>query len=199
MTIELSADPSGFFRERLVSALGRRNVRVSEGTEVYLVHLLTGFVHVSADEALGQPLVERLAEALEAPGDVERFRRFRALGDNALYVSGFFSDHLDRRGISRDYVVSMGGRAYVAAGDLAERRVGGGAHGLHEVYDELADGFDKLALILDEVRETTSLRTPQDIVRLYERWRRTGSKVLAERLEQEGVFPQEAPKKRLLH
>lgn len=199
MTIELSADPSGFFRERLVSALGRRNVTVSEDTEVYLVHLLTGFVHVTADEAIGQPLVERLAEALEAPSAVERFRRFRALGDNALYVAGFFSDHLTRRGISRDYVVSMGGRAYFAAGDLAERRLGGGSLAPPEIFDELAGDFDRLALILDEVRETTSLRTPQDIVRLYERWRRTGSRVLAERLEQEGVFPQGEPKRHLLH
>jgi hypothetical protein len=163
-------------------------VSISTSTEVYLVHLLTGFVHVTADAALGQPLVQRLAEALEAPSTSERFRRFRALGDSALYISGFFSDHLSRRGVSRGYVVAMGGRAYVAASD-----VGG------DMFAELAEGFDDLAQVLDEVRETTSLRTPQDIVRLYERWRRTRSPSLAERLEAEGVFPQEAPKKQMLH
>jgi len=188
MTIELSANPTGFFRERLLEALTRRHVSVSESTEVYLVHLLAGFVTTSADDALERPLVEHLARALEAPSNTERFRRFRALGDNALYVCGFFSDHLDRRGVSRGYVVSMGGRAYVAAAD-----VGG------FVYEELGESFDLLAQVLDEVRETTSLRTPQDIVRLYERWRRTGSPALAERLEAEGVFPQGAPKKSMLH
>jgi hypothetical protein len=188
MTIELSADPTGFFHERLREALERRHMNLSEPTEVYLVHLLTGFVHITADEALERPLVERMAHALEAPSTTESFRRFRALGDNALYISGFFSDHLDRRGVSRGYVVAMGGRAYVAASSF------GG-----DLFEELAESFDTLAQVLDEVRETTSLRTPQDIVRLYERWRRTKSPALAERLEAEGVFPQGAPKKQLLH
>jgi hypothetical protein len=188
MSIELSASPSSFFRERLLHALTRRHATISESTEVYLVHLLTGFVHVTEDEALEQPLVQRLAEALETPSTTERFHRFRALGDSALYISGFFAGRLDRRGVSRDYVVAMGGRAYVAAADV------GGC-----VYEELAESFDLLAQVLDEVRETTSLRTPQDIVRLYERWRRTGSPVLAERLEAAGVFPQGSPKKQMLH
>jgi len=36
----------------------------------------------------------------------------------------------------------------------------------------------------------TSLRTPQDIVRLYDRWRQGRSVAIAERLAAAGVFPQ---------
>ena len=68
-------------------------------------------------------------------------------------------------------------------GDLAS------GSGLEDAYPELAEAFDLLARALDDVRETTALRTPQDIVRLYERWRRTGSPLLADRLREEGVYP----------
>ncbi|MCZ7687217.1 MAG: hypothetical protein M5U28_54170 [Sandaracinaceae bacterium] len=44
------------------------------------------------------------------------------------------------------------------------------------------------------------MRTPQDIVKLYDRWRRTRSPRLAERLRAEGVFPTgEGPGGRILH
>ena len=197
MSIELSPDMSGFFQERLAAALARRRVDTDVATEAYLVRLLASFADAPVDPALDQPLVARLAEALEAPSDHERLRLFRALGDNALYVCGFFSDRLERRGVSRGYVVSMGERAYVSAAYLSGR-----AHLrsiFAEVYDELADRFDLFAQVLDEVRESTSLRTPQDIVRLYERWRRTGSPLLAKRLQSEGVFPQPASRKTTLH
>lgn len=188
-TILLDADMTGFFRDRLVAAMSRRDVRVSEATEFYLVHLLTDHARRPAKDALDQPLVHRLAAAVEAPRTAERFRLFRELGDAALYVAGFFSDHFTRRGISRDYVVSMGHRGYGEAADLCDRTWGAdGAFG--EVYPELAESFESYARILDEVRETTALRTPQDIVRLYDRWRRTGSPLLAERLQEHGVFPQ---------
>lgn len=194
----MTGDMTGFFRDRLAVALTRRSVRVSELTEVYLVHLLASFVHASPEKALNEPLVHRMADALSAPTNTERFRKFRELGDHALYACGFFSDHLERRGIAREYVVTMGGRAYVQAGDLMSRTHGAQPDGFGDVYDELAHAFDALARVLDDVRECTSLRTPQDIVRLYERWRRTGSPLLAARLEEEGVFPQSGGSK-LVH
>jgi hypothetical protein len=114
-------------------------------------------------------------------------------------VCGFFGDHLRRRGISRDYVVGLGERAYGEAGDLCGRAWRSSDGSLRQVYPELAGRFDVFARVLDEVRETTALRTPQDIVRLYERWRRTKSPTLARRLKEEGVFPQDGGGDRVLH
>ena len=55
---------------------------------------------------------------------------------------------------------------------------------------ELAEGFDDFARVLDEVRERTVLRSPQDIVRLYDLWKRTKDPRFAEKLRGQGVFPQ---------
>lgn len=187
--IEAHADVRGYFRERLMGALARRGVQPGETTEFYLVDLLARFA-TGAAQGVEEPLVYRLAEALETREPHLRFRRFREMGDAALYALGFFFDHLHRRGISRRYVVGMGEKAYARASDLAGWSGGRGDAAFTEAFEELAGGFDEFARALDDVREATTLRTPQDIVRLYDRWRRNGSPVLAERLQAAGVYPQ---------
>ncbi|MGE0790221.1 MAG: hypothetical protein AB7S26_31390 [Sandaracinaceae bacterium] len=196
MSIEMSGNVRGWFHERLQAAFSRTQATASAETEMYLVELLARHAERANPEALLRPLALMLADALEAEGP-DRLRRLRELGDTALYVLGFFEDHLQRRGVSRDYVVSMGGRAYARAEVLsvyvpseAVRR---------DVYGELADGFATYAEAFDEVRESTVLRTPQDIVRLYEKWKRTKSPRVAERLRSEGVFPMVEDDSELLH
>lgn len=180
---------ASYFQERLRSVLERRSLRLGGAVEIYLVHLLERYSHARPDQAM-RPLVEHLSDALDAPSPQDRLRRYREMGDAALCVCGLFHEHLAARGINRRYVVSMGGHAYRHASHLAGATPGAVAEDSAGVYGELADRFDPIASVLDDVRETTSLRTPQDVVRLYERWRRTGSPVLAERLRQAGVYPQ---------
>ena len=179
--IEPHGDVRLYFRERLQTALQEHEVRAAERTEFYLVNLLSGFALSPAEELLVRPLAEHLAKALEAETYQERLKRFRDLGDSALYICGFFADHLEHRKISRDYVVAVGGRAYGEAGTLRPA--------LSDVYGELAEKFDVFARVIYDVREQTALRTPQDIVKLYDRWRKTRSPNLARRLGAEGVFP----------
>lgn len=195
VSIQMSGDVRGWFHERLEAALDRNQTPASERTRLYLVELLARFAERPSVATWNRPLALQLADAAEADG-AERIRLLRSLGDAALYVLGFFEDHVERRGVTRDYVVTMGGRAYAGAESLA-------AYDPREsvrcgVYAELADGFEAYVHALDDVRESTALRTPQDIVRLYERWKRTRSPRLAERLREEGVFPA-VPGSQLLH
>jgi hypothetical protein len=180
MSIETFADLRGWFRERLEAALGDRGLAAEEATRAYLVDLLARVGLGKENAALSRPLAIQLAEARSAEGG-DRFRLYRALGDDALYLRGFCAEHLDHRGITTDYVATLGEAAYDHAGDLA---LGGG-----EVYRELSRKFEPFAEALDDVREGTALRTPSDIVRLYDRWTRTRSPKIAERLSAEGVFP----------
>lgn len=186
-TIEMSGDVRGWFHERLMAALDRQGLPTSETTQVYLVELLASFATDAARIALERPLALQLADAVEAEGP-EKIRRLRVMGDTALYSLGFFEDHLERRGVNRGYVVAMGGRAYSFASTLAAYSPVEGVR--RPVYEELADGFEGFVEVLDDVRESTEMRTPQDIVKLYERYKRTRSPRLAERLREEGVFLQ---------
>jgi hypothetical protein len=190
MTIEMIGDVRGWFHERLTACLTARSVGLADETTFYLVELLAS-AGISRRESLcGRPLVLILADATQAEGG-ERLRLFRTLGDEALYVGGFFADHLERRGVTETYVSRLGTQAYETASQLAARNA-------HEatrigVYRELAALFAPITRVLDDVRESTALRTPQDIVRLYDKWRRTGSPRIAARLSAEGVYPGRGP------
>ncbi len=191
MSIETFADLRGWFRERLEGALGQRGVAAGDATRAYLVDLLARVGLGQENDALSRPLALQLAEA-RAAERAERFRLYRALGDDALYLRGFCAEHLDHRGITTDYVATLGETAYDQAGELALGSAG-------EVYRELARKFEPFADALDDVREGTALRTPRDIVRLYEKWTRTRSPKIAERLTAEGVFPAMGTPPRVVH
>jgi hypothetical protein len=184
--IETFGDLRPWFHERLDDALGRGRVDAQPETRAYLVELLA-MVGIGRRGAPGDvPLALQLRDAREASG-FERLQRYRALGDEALVLNGFFGDHLERRGVSASYVCAVGGSAYESAGTLAQASLSEAVR--IPVYRELASKFARFCEVLDEVRESTVLRTPQDIVRLYDKWRRTGSSKAAERLGEEGVFP----------
>jgi hypothetical protein len=181
-----------YFQERLASALERRRLELGGALQIYLVDLLERYAEARPDRAL-RPLVDHLSEAVSAPTPLDRLRLYREMGDAALCVCGLFGEHLTARGISRRYVTSMGGHAYRHASHLSAVP-GSRSPASSGVYGELADRFDEIAKVLVDVRETTALRTPQDVVRLYDRWRRTHSPVLAARLREAGVFPQAGSK-----
>jgi hypothetical protein len=186
--INPSADVRGFFVEHVAAAMRDLRVEAATETQGYLVDLLSNFAVSQQLHALTQPLATLLQRALEASGP-ERFSRMRELGDVALFICGFFPDSFDRRGLSRGYVVSMGGRAYLVLG-RAEVQATRDQPGRAEVFVELGGRFHDMACVLDEVRERTAMCTEGEIVRLYERWTRSGSPALAHRLQRRGVHPQ---------
>lgn len=174
-----TSDTRAFFFEMLTTALDRQRVAASGPVVVYLRDLLSDSAHsIHPSDA---PIVSRLAEAIEAGDPREKRDKLRQTGDAALYTCGFFQEHVESKGMTVSYYAAMGGRAYRAAASMPGP--------LREVLGELAENFESFADVLDEVRETTTLRTPQDIVKLYDRWRKTQNPRLAERLQREGVFP----------
>ena len=175
-----------FFRDLLQRALENQRARVQPFTELYVVNLLHEFLlsealYVQADDGTWQqkPLAFLLKEALEEAGPT-RVHLLKRLGDTSLFVSGFFPDSLARRSslVDVDYYIAMGGRAYDAVGVLGGHR---------DLWSELSSRFRLLVDLLNEVSERTQLSTNAGIVRLYERWKKTGSERLASLLAGQGV------------
>lgn len=198
--LELAADLHGFFQDALGVALSERGVEATEPTSHYLVALLTDYARPNekANETLERPLPFLLEEALAATGS-ERFERLRALGDAVLYTSGFFLDHLETRGMELGYVSALGARAYGGAASMLRR--GGRGSGADcprapELFEELSQGFVRFAHVLATVADGVFANSAQTndagMVRLYERWLRTGSSQLANALTNHGVLPTRA-------
>ena len=191
--IEAFKDVRTFFVEHVTEAMRDLRVETRAETQGYLVNLLSGFAVSGRARTLSEPLARLLQKAASAKGP-ERLSRLRDLGDVALFICGFFPDSFDRRGLSRTYVVEMGGRAYLVIG----RSSPGQSQEPSEVFVELGGRFHEMARVLDEVRERTALCTDGEILRLYERWRSSGSPAIAERLQRRGVAPQK-PRGGTLH
>jgi len=180
MSIVAADSIESFFGEVVEDALKARHVDASETATRYLVGVLAE-PHV---ETFGRPLALSLQEALVTHEPAERFSRLRELGDAVLYVSGFFADHFAARGLESRYVSTIGARAYVSADAL----LGGTT-----LFAELASRFDDFTRVISEVADRTlaqqNAHDPRGLLKLYERWLKTGSGAMAEALVEQGIFP----------
>jgi len=185
--------PAEYFKELVDSALVRQRIQAGDLTAYYLVNLLCQFVRPDArstNDLDAEPLAIRLTRALQTGGSEQR-ARLRSLGDFSLFMSGFFSDSLRRRTIDVDYYVSMGEYAY---GSLSRRDEDAFA----EVFGELARKFVGYMDVLADISEQTALTSSADLLRLYEKWMRTGSSRDGKKLIDRGIVPNASIGKRFI-
>lgn len=195
-SIQLAASMTDYFRDIVDDAVRAKKVETSAATQVYLVQLLADFARPDEDmdEAMKESPTLLLHEAIHAPASKEKFKRLRNLGDGTLYGLGFFGEHVEGRGVDRSYVAHVGSSAYDhAAAMLRVSRAGTANAGGHpDVLIELSRKFREFVKVLAHVADgamAQSARGAQGVVKLYERWLRTGSTALASGLAQRGVMP----------
>jgi len=182
--------PRAVFAELVASALWETRVQPSPMAIAYLIELLDSRVRAAAAAGDGAAEEATLAENLLAAGllaGVSRIRRLRNLGDRALFVAGFFGDSLSRSVVDIDYYGDVGRAAYAnLAESLAQQVAEGAWTGL---YRELAQRFDEFVDVLAEVGDRTRSGGSEDLLRLYERYLRTGSPRDRIRLVRRGQVP----------
>jgi hypothetical protein len=169
-----------YFKELVDGALANQHVDAGELTAFYVVHLLSEFVQ-RAGHGDNEPLGPKLVTALDSSGLGQR-ATLKQIGDASLFVSGFFSDSLRRKLVDVDYYVTIGGHAYTA---LSRHE----SDAFSAVFAELAQKFAAFVDVLTEVSERTSCTSNTDLLRLYERWVRTGSRRSGQLLIERGVVP----------
>ena len=172
-----------YFKELVDGALAHQGLAAQELTAFYVVHLLASFMQRPAGSREGDdaPLAVRLAHALDS-GGVEQRASLRQIGDLSLFVSGFFSDSLNRKLVDVDYYASIGGHAYQALSRFESDT-------LSSVFAELADKFGGFVDVLSEVSDRTSCTSNAELLRLYEKWVKTGSPRAGQLLVERGVVP----------
>jgi hypothetical protein len=172
-----------YFKELVDGALSHQRVATKELTAYYVVQLLTSFLQrdVAAVDHEETPLAVRLGRALDS-GGLQQRATLREIGDVSLFISGFFADSLNRKVIDVDYYISIGGCAYTALSRVETDT-------FSPVFAELAEKFVEFVDVLGEVSERTSCASNADLLRLYEKWLRTGSRRSGQLLVERGVMP----------
>jgi hypothetical protein len=182
-----------YFRGLVEDALDHQGVEVEDLTAYYVVQMLAAFARSDAGRGEAfwseRPLAVRLAHALEAGVSQQRVQ-LQQIGDASLFLSGFFPDRLRRSLVDVDYFTALGGYAYGSLSRLDDPT-------LSPVFSELADRFAALVDVLGEVSERSALSSSNDLLRLYERWLRTGSARCGQRLIELGVLPTAATSRRV--
>ncbi|MGQ0656909.1 MAG: hypothetical protein ACT4NU_02265 [Chromatiales bacterium] len=192
-------DVREYFHYEVHQAIDKQHVAASAEATCYVVNLLTTFLHTdrlyehTPDGRRIKALALMYGEALEAPTAEARHNLLRRLADVALFISGVFSDSLNRNVVDVDYYVAMGGSAYAYLSDNVPRWMSGRA--LHGIFSELSDKFQQFVDVLNEVSERAHLNSDSDVLRLYEVWLKTGSPRARQRLMDRGLQPVWLPAK----
>lgn len=176
--------PVEFFKEQVEAACDRQQLHPQPLTSYYVVSLLAEFIHSgkasAPDIGSSEPLAIRLLRAMNSGGTSQRLG-LKQVGDVSLFVSGFFSDSLRRSLVDVDYYVSLGCHAY--------RSLGSSDDTLSPIFAELSEKFVSFVDVLSDVSARTSLTNDADLLRLYEKWMRTGSRRNGDLLVENGIVP----------
>lgn len=188
-----------FFHHEVDHAVSLTGHRVSEEGVYYLSNLLVEKGR-GGNPDVPDTLAELALQAQIAEDRGQAVRRWRALGDKALYTCGFFPDSLQRGPVGEDYYTRMGATAYDTLSKVLSpaRRTpedGAGGHkGLDAIFAELAQTFEACVDVLREVRDAArgaaAELSDQELIKLYDEWLTTGSPRALRLLQRAGVAPQ---------
>lgn len=190
-TVELFISPEGYFQELVQAGLSQRKVNTYPLVQNYLVHLLHYYLDARnlyeepyANEG-GQRQPQTLAECYLIAQNSEpavRTEMLRKLGDKTLYISGFFGDSLSRKVVDIDYYAEIGGAAYASLAHCTRE------DGLAKVYATFSQRFLEFVDVLTYISHQSLIKSDESILRLYDRYMRTGSELAKEKLVEMGVL-----------
>jgi hypothetical protein len=175
------ASPREFFHEAVEEGFQKRNIKAGPAVQTYLVGLLE--YYLDARNLYDQP--ETLAETYLTAANsnpTEKFELLKKLGDKSLYISGFFGDSLNRKLVDIDYYAGMGGAAYATLADCVREDA------TASVYRIFSQRFLEFVEVLTFISQRSSVHTDEGLLRLYDRYMRTGSEMAKEKLLELGVL-----------
>ena len=106
-------------------------------------------------------------------------------------MSGFFSDSFARRSVDVDYYRSLGECAYASLSRSEDEAFA-------EVFGELSQKFVGFMDVLADISDRTTLTSATEVMRIYEKWLRTGSERDGQRLIDRGIVPNQSIDRRFI-
>ncbi len=172
-----------FFHDLLLRAMRAHEVQVSALAERYVVGLLERYATPPSNWD-SRPLALDYLESFHHP-HARRWATLKQVGDSALFLSGIFMEHLERRLVPTDYYMGIGAGAY---GQLAHLRPPD-ATAPRDVFAEIASRFPDFVRVLSEISFAELFRSDAHTVRIYTRWLRTRGAHDAQWLLRNGIVP----------
>lgn len=187
--ISVLASPKEFFNDVVQEAITARKMSTFPMAQTYLVSILENYIHTNnlydSQTENGKRTRETLAETFlkaQNANSTVKIELLKRLGDVSLYVSGFFGDSLSRKIIDVDYYVDMGEVAY---GTLAQEIKEDTSR---KVFKDFSSRFLEYVDLLTTISQKSFVQNDESILRLYEKYLKTGSELAKETLEEKGII-----------
>ena len=170
------------FSSLLDEALFEEGLVLSSLTKQYVIDLLVRFVdrdelHQFERGERGAPVLTWLYERAQSGSRSERAVAYRHLGDVALFVGGFFNDHIENSSVGTGYYIDMGRAGY----DSVYRILG------NPVMIEMVKGFPSL---LEAFIHIGGSKHSHELDRLFDRYEKNPSSgLLFQRFRDHRVIP----------
>ncbi len=177
-SIDLLTSPEEFFRDAVNEAFEKRKVETLPVVKNYVVGLLNKYM---LTERLSRDTLAEMYLRANSSEKTIRIELLQQLGDTSLYISGFFGDSLQRKIVDIDYYIEMGEVAYSSlsstlAEDLNAR-----------VFSEMSQKFVAMVDVLTYISQKSSADTNLNLLRLYEKYLKTGSDLAKDEIINKGL------------
>jgi len=183
--------PEQHFSEALKEALTHRKVKSFPQLETYLVHMLKHYldsknlfspvvVRIENSEQKPETLAEMYLVAMSADSPKNK-EIMKILADRSLYLAGFFGDSLQKKIVDIDYYSDIGSVAYSNLATWTKD------DHLSQVYKTFSKRFLDFVDVLSYISDKSQVQSDHNVLRLYEKYIRTGSEVAREKLSQMGI------------
>lgn len=182
-----------YFLERVQEAIAYQKLSLSSEAEFYLVHILAHFAKAenlfqTGDDGRTEyrALALKLFDSINSAQNSEKFSHLKSLGDTALYHAGVFYDNLYNKVVDVDYYIQMGGSAYLSLANLSTSSAST-AKSLSDLFAELSEHFAQLVEVLKISCEHNVTPSDNDILKLIDRYKKTGSLKAKKILKEHGI------------
>jgi hypothetical protein len=186
---EILVSARDYFETAIADAMAETGVQTIPQAKTYLTEVLEHYISTDnlfdEQDLSGRKTRDTLAEmylrAHNSDG-ATRFELLKKLGDSSLYISGFFSDSLQRKLVDVEYYAEMGGVAYRDLAGVAREPESS------RIFTEFSRRFIEFTEVLNVIAQKSQLQDEQNILRMFDLYAQTGSKVIREQLLRKGIL-----------
>ncbi|HLC97165.1 MAG TPA: hypothetical protein VJC21_00070 [Candidatus Nanoarchaeia archaeon] len=167
-----------YFLSAVEEALARRKLDASVHSRAYLVDLLASFARPEQlfrkfrygfieGEGL-EPLGLKYFTALQDSSKRVQTTQLKDLGDQCLFLTGYFYDYVRQQGIAYvEYHYTLGSTAYASLGSRLQQEPV-----ISELFGELAGRFKDFCMVIGDMH-LPELDNEKKLLDVYQRWRKT--------------------------
>ena len=166
-----------FFTEEIIKSSNDQGTKISYHSRIYLAKIMAKYSTLQGCEILNKTLAELYIESISEGKKSIKFKRYKDIGDTALAKVGLFPESINKV-LSKNYYYDMGSIAYEEC-----YRIRG-----TKMFQEISGNIEDFSEVIFGAKNCS---ITNNILELYELWRRTKSSFARKRLFSLGIMVSE--------